>query len=94
MSEQTAFEFPDESRLVVIGVPRHTGSTQSHSAFRKIDGSVKEGKFVSFEWGDLMVMLPRDLYMRIAAYVTHPDRASRADAITAILEGGLAQCSE
>lgn len=78
--------------LVIIGVPRDAMATQTHSTFRKIDMAAKQGKFVSFSWGDLMVMLPRPLYERVLAFATDPSQESRAAAIIALLEAGL--CSE
>lgn len=83
----------EDDGLVIIGVPRDTPAPQSHSTFRKIDMAAKQGKYVSFSWGDLMVMLPRDLYEQVLAFATRADQESRAAAITAILEAGL-QCSE
>lgn len=93
--QATIFDTPDDDDgLTIIGVARDAPGTQSHSAFRKIDGAGKAGKFVSFSWGDLMVMLPRSLYEKVFAYAAQPDQESRAAALTSILEQGLTACSE
>ncbi len=91
--EQDAIDFPvDDNGLVIIGPARHTAGTQIHSTFRKIDMSVKEGKYVSLSWGDLMVMLPRPLYAAVLAYATRADQESRAAALATLLARGLAEC--
>lgn len=93
--QTTIFDAPDaDDGLVIIGVPKDVQGTQSHSAFRKIDGAKSAGKFVSLSWGDIMVMLPRPLYEEVFKHVTNPDQESRAAALTSILEEGLSSCSE
>lgn len=95
MQQSTLFSEPDgDDDLVIIGVPRDATGTQSHSTFRKIDMAAKQGKLLSFEWGDLMVMLPRPLYDRVFAFAAGPGHDSRAAAIARILIEGLKACSE
>lgn len=95
MNSQLPLDMADDSDgLVIIGTPRDAPGTQSHSTFRKIDMSVKQGKLVSLTWGDLMVMLPRDLYTAIYDHATSPQHESRAAALADLLSQGLAVCSE
>ena len=92
--QETMFDaLPNDDGLVIIGTPRDAPGTQSHSTFRKIDMASKVGKLISFEWGEIMVMLPRSLYEQVYIYVTKADHESRAAAVIALLEGGLS-CSE
>lgn len=84
----------DDDGLVIIGTPRGAAGKQSHSTFRKIDMAAKQGKLVSLSWGDLMVMLPRSLYERVYAYAVAEHHDSRADALAALFEEGLAACSD
>mgnify|MGYP001570443102 CR=1 FL=1 len=94
MKQSIMFDAPDDNDgLVIIGIARDAPGTQSHSTFRKIDMASKTGKLISFEWGEIMVMLPRTLYDQFYAHVTHADHESRAAAVIALLEGGLS-CSE
>ena len=79
--------------VVIIGTPRDARIVQSHSTFRKIEMGAKRSKLLSLEWGEIMVMLPRQLYERVEEYIARPDQASKADALIALLESGLA-CSE
>jgi hypothetical protein len=87
--EQTALRFDDTDDLVIIGPARDAIGPNVHSTFRKIDMAVKQGKFVSLSWGELMVMLPRPLYERVLAYATRADHESRAAAMTTLFEAGL-----
>lgn len=93
-AQANMFDASPDDGLIIIGTPREQTGQQSHSTFRKIDGAMKQGKFVSLSWGDLMVMLPRDLYEAVFAYAASTERESRAAAISELLTQGLALCSE
>jgi len=75
--------------LIIIGTPRDAKVTQTHSTFRKIEMGAKQSKLLSLEWGDIMVMLPRELYQRVVAYIDTSAQVSKADALIALLESGL-----
>lgn len=93
--QQIMFDTPDtDDGLVIIGTPRDTEGKQLHSTFRKIDMAAQAGKYVSFSWGDLMVMLPRSLYEQVYIFATADDHESRAAAIAELLTQGLIRCSE